>query len=230
MPAAQAARSTRRRRREDVRERLVRAAVELADDASFRDLTVDEIARRAGLSRSAFYFYFRDKHDLLATAASEVTGDLLREADRWWHGQGDPETLVREALTGVASLYARHRRLLGLAVEVSTYDREVGAIWRSLVNRFVDATAEHLRREQAEGRVGAIDPRRTAEPLVWMSERCLWLFLAAGERSVEDVVEQLAGVWMAAIYSAPPRSHPPDRASDPEPAVSTAERPPAATA
>lgn len=200
MATAAETRSVRRRRREEVRGRLVDALVELADGASFRDLTVDEIARRAGLSRSAFYFYFRDKHDLLMAAAAEVADDVYREADRWWHGEGEPAALVREALTGVASLYAHHRRQVRVAVEVSTYDPEVGAFWRELVDRFVDATAEHLQREQAAGRTGAIDPRGTAESLVWMAERCLWLFLASGERSVEDLVDQLAPVWMAAIY------------------------------
>lgn len=202
MATAAASRSTRRRRREDVRAELVRALAALAEDASFRDLTVDEVARRAGLSRSAFYFYFEDKHELLTAAASEVVEDLYREADRWWHGRGEPEALVREALAGVAGVYARHGRLLGVAVEVSTYDPEFGAVWRALVDRFVEATADHVRAEQAAGRVGELDARGTAESLVWMSERCLWLFLASGERPVDDVVEQLAPVWMAAIYGA----------------------------
>jgi AcrR family transcriptional regulator len=176
--------------------------VELADNASFRDLTVDEIARRAGLSRSAFYFYFHDKHDLLMAAAAQVMDELYEEADRWWHGEGEPEDRVRRALTGVASVYARHGRLLSVAVEVSTYDAEIGAVWRALVGRFVDETVEHLRVEQEAGRVGPMDPLVTAEPLVWMTERFLWLFLASGERSVEEVVDQLAAVWMAAIYGA----------------------------
>jgi TetR/AcrR family transcriptional regulator, ethionamide resistance regulator len=204
MSATQVTRTDRRRRREDVRARLVRAMVELADGASFSDLTVDEVARRAGISRSAFYFYFQDKHDLLTAAAEEVVEDLYREADRWWHGEGDPEARVREALTGVATLYQRHGRLLGIAVEVSTYDPEVGALWRALVERFVEATVEHVREEQAAGRVGPLDPRATAEPLVWMSERCLWLFLASGERSAASVVDQLAPVWIAAIYGSRP--------------------------
>ncbi len=203
MATATATRTVRRRRREDVRAALVRAMVELADDASFRDLTVDEIARRAGLSRSAFYFYFRDKQDLLSGAAEEVVEDLYREADRWWHGEGEAEARVRRALSGVASLYARHGRLLGLAVEVSTYDPEIGAVWRALISRFVDATVEHIRAEQAAGNVGDLDPLATTEPLVWMTERCLWLFLASGERSVEAVVDQLVPVWMAVIYGMP---------------------------
>ncbi len=201
MATAAASRTERRRRREDVRAKLVEAIGELAEESAFRDLTVDVIARRAGLSRSAFYFYFRDKHDLLIAAAAEVADDLYVEADRWWHGQGEPGALVREALTGVASVYARHGRLLGLAVEVSTYDPDVRAFWRSLVERFVDATAEHLERERVAGRVGSLDPRGTAESLVWMAERCFWLFLASSERSVAEVVDQLAAVWMAAIYA-----------------------------
>ncbi|MGI8585110.1 MAG: TetR/AcrR family transcriptional regulator [Thermoleophilaceae bacterium] len=201
MATAAASRTERRQRREDVRAKLVEAIGELAAESAFRDLTVDVIARRAGLSRSAFYFYFRDKHDLLIAAAAEVADDLYVEADCWWHGQGEPGALVREALTGVASVYARHGRLLGLAVEVSTYDPDVRAFWRSLVERFVDATAEHLERERVAGRVGSLDPRGTAESLVWMAERCFWLFLASSERSVAEVVDQLAAVWMAAIYA-----------------------------
>lgn len=200
MSVAATARSARRRRREDVRVDLVRALEELIEDGSLRDVTIDEIARRAGLSRSAFYFYFRDKHDLLMTATAAVADELYREADRWWHGQGEPETLVREALGGVTSLYAGHRRLLAAAIEVSTYDAELGAFWRALVGRFVDATASHLERERDAGRLAAVEPRAAAEALVWMVERCLWLFLAQGERSVDDVVDQLAAVWVAALY------------------------------
>ncbi|CAN5798950.1 TetR/AcrR family transcriptional regulator [soil metagenome] len=201
MATAAASRTERRQRREDVRAKLVEAIGELAAESAFRDLTVDVIARRAGLSRSAFYFYFRDKHDLLIAAAAEVADDLYVEADCWWHGQGEPGALVREALTGVASVYARHGRLLGLAVEVSTYDPDVRAFWRSLVERFVDATADYLEGERVAGRVAPLDPRGTAESLVWMAERCFWLFLASSERSVAEVVDQLAAVWMAAIYA-----------------------------
>lgn len=204
MATAAKSRTVRRQRREDVRAEVIKAMTELVEAAPFRDLTVDEIARRAGLSRSAFYFYFRDKQDLLMAAAAEVSEDLYSEADQWWHGEGRPELLVRAALTGVASVYVSHGRLLGVAVEVSTYDEEVGAFWRALIERFIAATADHLRREQVAGRVrGELDPRATAESLVWMAERLCWVYLRSGERSIDEVVDQLCVTWMAALY--PPR-------------------------
>jgi TetR/AcrR family transcriptional regulator, ethionamide resistance regulator len=197
---SQAARAGRQRRREEVQAKLRDALIELVQRVPFKDLTVDEIARGAGLSRSAFYFYFRDKHELLMVAAAEVADELFLEADRWWHGTGAPEALVREALQGVASVYARHARLLGVAVEVSTYDDEVRQFWRELVDRFVAATEDHIRREQAAGRMPGFDPRRTAEVLTWAAERYQWVYLRDGERTVDEVVDALAGVWMAALY------------------------------
>lgn len=57
-------------------------------NGSFRDLSVDEIARAAGISRSAFFTHFRDKHDLLLAAVADASEDLYRIADRRWQGTG----------------------------------------------------------------------------------------------------------------------------------------------
>lgn len=176
------------------------ATLELVRETPFKDLTVDDIARGAGLTRSAFYFYFRDKHELLMAATEEAVDALYRQADRWWHGDGDAEKLVREALAGVVAVYAEHATLLRVATEVSTYDDEVREFWRGLVARFVTATAAHLRREQAAGRTRSLDPDRTAESLVWMTERYCYIYLGSGERTGDEVVEALAPLWVAALY------------------------------
>ena len=75
-PRAAATRKGRRDRREQARADVLRSALELAEQAPFRDLTIDEIARAAGLSRSAFYTHFRDKHDLLLAAVTDVADEL----------------------------------------------------------------------------------------------------------------------------------------------------------
>ena len=202
-PANRAAttRQGRRERREQVRIDVVRSALELAESSPFRDLTVDEIARAAGLSRSAFYTHFRDKHDLLLTAVTDVADELYRMADRWWHGTGPPAERIRRALDGVVGVYAENSSLLRVATEVSTYDEDVREMWMGIVGRFVEATAEHIRSEQERGLIPAsLDPHATAEALVWMNERCSYIFLGRGERAPEDVVAAMAPVWTAALY------------------------------
>ena len=190
-----------RTRRATVRAALCAALLELVDRTPFKDISVDDIARAAGIKRSAFYVYFSDKQDLLVAAAADAAEALYSEADRWWHGEGPPERRLKEALRGMAELYEQHAGLLRVATEVSTYDDEVRVFWRGLGERFIEATETHLRSEQAAGRVpSALEPRATAESLVWMAERCCYVYLARGERSARELVDALSAIWTAALY------------------------------
>lgn len=203
MPTATEQRESRRRRREQTRDAVVSAAVELAGSSAFKDLTVDEIARAAGVSRPAFYLHFEDKSQLLLAAVERVAATLYEEADRWWHGEGEPAALVREAIAGVAAVYEENASLMRIATEVSTYDEEVREFWTGLVGRFIAATAEHLRDEAAAGRISnPLDPDSTADALVWMTERCCYIHLGRGERSSPEVTEALVAVWVATLYGA----------------------------
>jgi AcrR family transcriptional regulator len=199
-PAPRRGRPGRPPRREQVKADIRSTFLELLAESSFHDLTVDEIARHAGLTRSAFYFYFADRQELLASVTEEVGDALYLEADRWWHGEGEPEMLVRVALEGVIEVYARHARVLRVASEVSGYDEGFRHVWRNLVERFVGATTDHLRREHEVGRVRHLDPRAAAESLVWMTERSCYIYLGGQERSGSEVVESLTAVWVAALY------------------------------
>jgi AcrR family transcriptional regulator len=146
----------RRRNRHEVeaavREALLRL---LSEGRSFKDITVDELSRAAGLSRTAFYFYFPGKEQALMSAASEVTAELFERADTWWHGEGPPEELVRGALDGILQVYVEHAALLRATVELTSYSQEFEDFYKGLLDRFVRATADHLRRERDAGRVSA---------------------------------------------------------------------------
>ena len=62
----------------------------LADGASFADLGVERIATQAGITRTAFYFYFADKLELLMALTADVNELLLEQANLWWSGEGEP--------------------------------------------------------------------------------------------------------------------------------------------
>src|SRR4051794_20066381 len=209
MPAKARSKSTRkkttagtpRERRQKARERVIASTLKLAEKGSFRELTIDEIARSAGVSRPAFYTHFSDKEELLLAAVGEVSGDLYEMADRWWHGVGPPAERVRRAIEGVVSVYAADARLLRIAAEVATYDDAVRALWLDIAERFIEATADHVRSEQDVGLIPrTLDPRATAEALFWMAERCCYTYLGRGERTPKQVVSGLVPVWVAALY------------------------------
>jgi AcrR family transcriptional regulator len=170
---------------------------------SYADLKVEQIARGAGISRTAFYFYFRDKRDLLEQLTEEVNAELYAEAGIWWSGTGDPGAELREALSRIAAVYGEHGVLLRAVVEVATYDHEVAALWRTLLGRFVDATRRRLEAETASGRAAVPHPEATAFALCWMTERALYQQLeqdlAFGDA---ELVEALATIWERSIYRA----------------------------
>ena len=179
-----------------MREALLRL---LSEGIPFKNLTVDELARAAGLSRTAFYFYFPGKEQALMSAAADVTEEFRQRADTWWHGEGPPEERVRAALAGILDVYVRHAALLRAAVEVTSYSMEFDEFYKSLLDGFVRATAEHLQREQKAGRLRQLDCDVVAESLMWMAERCNHVLIKQG-RSPEEIVDALTSVWVHALY------------------------------
>src|SRR3954471_5276455 len=173
----------------------------LAEGASYSDLNIERIATRAGISRTAFYFYFRDKRELLMRLTEEVNELLYQQADIWFSGAGEPEPEMREALTNIAALYAAHGVLLRAIVEVSTYDEEVAQFWRGMLGRFVEASRRRIELEHEARRGGAAHAQASAFALCWMTERAMYQHLVQAEPfPAGDLVDALVGIWLRSVY------------------------------
>ena len=68
--------SLRERKKQQVRRRFQRIALELFDERGFEHVTVDDIAERAEISRSTFFRYFPTKEDVLIGRADEHLQEL----------------------------------------------------------------------------------------------------------------------------------------------------------
>jgi len=191
-------------KRAQVQAEVLRATEQLlAEGSSFADLNVERIATASGISRTAFYFYFRDKRDLLMRLAGDVTELLYAQADIWFSGEGDdPEQEIREALTRIAELYREHGVLIRAIVEVSTYEEDIATFWRGLLQRFVDATA---RRVEVEGQVPAGTAVATAFALTWMVERTFYQALVQEDPIPQAaMVDAIATIYRGTVYGLRP--------------------------
>src|SRR5215210_4938812 len=83
-------RAPRRRHKPEEAERMILAAGRaFLEEHPFREMTVEEVMIRTGLSRPAFYAYFQDRYDLV-TRLLEGIGGLLFALDwRWLSGTSD---------------------------------------------------------------------------------------------------------------------------------------------
>jgi AcrR family transcriptional regulator len=88
-----------RRSAGDRRAQLVQIGLELLPTTPVQELTIDEVARRAGISRSLLFHYFATKRDYY-TAVTRAAADLL-----WEHLLPAPGTSPEEQVTGMLDRY-----------------------------------------------------------------------------------------------------------------------------
>jgi TetR/AcrR family transcriptional regulator, ethionamide resistance regulator len=184
------------RRREAERGFLAATEALLDEGSSYAELSVEQIASRAGRPRTAFYLYFRDKRELLMRLTEDVAGTLYQEADRWWSGTGGRED-VRPALADILGTWSRHASLLGAMVEASTYDPEIGEFWRGLVGRFIEATERRLVGDGEEPGAAAAK----AFVLCWMTAHACYQQIERGG-SLDDpaLLDALAEILGRSVY------------------------------
>ena len=174
----------------------------LREGVSYTDLNIERIATRAGISRTAFYFYFRDKRELLLRLTEDVTDELYRQGDIWFSGAGEPTAEVAEALQKIGALYREHGAVLRAIVQAAATDDEVAVFWHAILDRFVDATARRIEALRAEGStVVTEDARASAFALCWMIERAFNQQLVLGEPIAQEaLVDALSGIFVRAVY------------------------------
>src|SRR6476469_6261787 len=192
--------TVRRRRRSpaEAEQAILEAAERLLRSRPRRELTMDEVMAGTSLSRPAFYVYFRDRHDLVLRLIQSIGVELFEMADRWLTG-GD----LRAGVEGVVAVYAKHGRVLRAISDAAVDDPDVEEAYHGLVQRFIDATADHIRSEQRGGRAEGMTARRTAAALVWMNERYLSMCLGGGaarQPKPREVADTLHQIWTRTIY------------------------------
>lgn len=116
------------RRGRATREKLLSATAKLLEESSYRDLTVIEIARRAGTSPATFYQYFEDVEAAILVLAKSMAAEgherltnLIANAD--WRGAKGFQAAL-ELVDATFSVWERHRALLRV-VDLSTAEGDL---------------------------------------------------------------------------------------------------------
>ncbi|MBC7171734.1 MAG: TetR/AcrR family transcriptional regulator, partial [Polyangiaceae bacterium] len=168
---------------------------------SFREISIDDLARGAGLSRSSFYFYFPSKEAVLMTLLDRLVAqtDAAAQAliDR------DPARYLRDALEGYFMMFAAHRVVLLAGNEAATSLPEVRELWNGARESWVRVSASAIDAERKRGAAPAGLPARDlAYALIRMNEGVLLSTFAGEQPSLpaNQVVDVLETIWRNSIY------------------------------
>ncbi|WP_320669446.1 TetR/AcrR family transcriptional regulator [Patulibacter defluvii] len=181
--------------RRNNRDALAAATLELlAEGAAFADASIEQIVRRAGLSRPTFYSHFADKRALILHLGQGLLDAVAEAADPWLaRGEGE----VRPTLDAVLGAFETHRETLLALVEAAGYDVEVNAFWHDFHDRFVAAAVERIRLVAPD-----LSPQRARArgfALVWMTERTATELVAGADVDRTALLDELTGFWERAL-------------------------------
>jgi AcrR family transcriptional regulator len=199
-------RGPRRRRRPEEAERAILAAARaFLEERPFREMTVEGIMVRTGLSRPAFYAYFRDRYEVV-TRLLEGIGGLLFALDWRWLSGGEREGLV-DALRAGSQTFVEYGPVLRAIADAAGYDAKVEQVYRyGLIERLVAAVASRISRDVKAGLSPAeLEPEEMARALVLMTERYLLDAFGRPERRPSRresaaVFRTLEGIWVRTLY------------------------------
>jgi TetR/AcrR family transcriptional regulator, ethionamide resistance regulator len=173
-------------------------------------MTVEGVMVRTGLSRPAFYAYFRDRYEVV-TRLLEGIGGLLFALDWRWlsggEGGEDAREVLVEALRAGSETFVEYGPVLRAIADAAGYDSRVEQVYRyGLIERLVGAVAGRISRDVEAGLSPSdLEPEETARALVLMTERYLLDVFGHPERRPSEeesmaVFATLEGIWVRTLY------------------------------
>jgi AcrR family transcriptional regulator len=193
----------------DDRERAILETAEgLLEERPLSEISVDDLAKGAGISRPTFYFYFPSKDAVVLTIIDRLVAAAAgsRQEALATLAEGDPRAGLRKALEDLYGAFRSRRAVALAAAELRTTNSEARGLWSQVMEGWVSDTTAVIEAERARGAAPPGQPARDlAIALVQMNERVQYATFADESPSLEDsrVLDVLVDIWLRAIYGTP---------------------------
>jgi len=186
---------------ERTRATILNAALDLIWSHPFRDMTVNLLMASTGVSRSAFYQYFKDLHELMETLLDMLQQEIFDVAKPWLEGVGDPVTLLRETVAGLVHVCYQRGPFLRAITDAAVTDPHLENAWLQFLAGFDDAATARIEADQKQGLIPDFDARPVAFALNRLNAyTLLQAFGQHPRKQPEPVREALVRIWISTLY------------------------------
>ena len=180
---------------------ILNAAVDFLWTHPFRDMTVNSLMTSIGLSRSAFYQYFNDLHDLMESLLGMLRDEVFDVAQPWFTGVGDPVALLNESLDGLVNFSYQRGPFMRAIDDAAATDNRLEKVWAQFFRQFDDAVTLRIEAEQLQGLIPNLDARTMA---IALNRLNVYSYIEAfGQRprsKPQPVREALNRIWISTLY------------------------------
>jgi TetR/AcrR family transcriptional regulator, cholesterol catabolism regulator len=147
-------------------EELAQSAFDLFAARGIRNVTLDDVAADAGVTKGSFYWHYKSKKELILATAALYYRDWHQRAHEEIAAVGDPlEQLRRVWQVSVdVCLFDRAKRTFSTEIfAMGLHDPEIRASWAQFYDSVRELYAGLIRAATNAGQLGPLDPHRTAD-------------------------------------------------------------------
>ncbi|NBH03764.1 TetR/AcrR family transcriptional regulator [Amycolatopsis sp. SID8362] len=195
--------ATTRKRRDaprkgDLREQAILDTAEaLLDREHVEPMTVETIAKGAGISRGSLYFYFGSKQEVLTALVARTVAVLGQDAASVDAG-ADPEETARASVRLTERMWRDHGPVMRAAVDLSPTVPEIARLWHDTVAAYAEAMTGVLLRAGLPTGDGPTGAAAVARALCWMTERVFY-HASRSPGDLDAAAETCAELWRRTI-------------------------------
>lgn len=178
---------------------ILATARRLLDDKGWADVSVDDLAKGAGLSRPGFYFYFPHRDAVLLALLHRVVHEVdTTMATIITHQPSDPTTLWRRGISVFVRTFRTHRAVALAADERAHANDDINALWATFRHKWIAHSARVIETERARGAApGTLPAGDLATALYQLNENAI----LTSPMPDGQLLDALVHIWTASIYS-----------------------------
>ena len=189
-----------------VEERLLQAIEQLLDRGErFATLSVDKLAREAGISRATFYVHFGDKGELVKLLMQRLTHEVVDSAGGWFRDGGAVDRQsMRMGLDGMVRTLKRHEAVLAAVDDTLARDPTVAAAHDAMMDQLCSLGRKAVARVQQGGGASPGASAQLADLLTWFIEMYCARFITRYEgEQLGGLIDLFAQVVESCLFAAP---------------------------
>lgn len=190
----------------DDRERaILETAERLLEEGPLSEISVDDLAKGAGISRPSFYFYFPSKDAVVLTIIDRLVADAGEGRDEIFAAlaAAGPQAGLRKALENLYAAFRSRPGVVRAGSDLRATNQEARDLWAEVMEGWVSDVTAVIEFERSRNAAPAGQPaREMAIALVQMNERAQYATLLGEQPSLDSdrVLDVLIDIWLRAIY------------------------------
>ena len=201
-PAAQSAITSPRGDRR--REAILTALDERLRSTALDDISVADLTEAAGITRSAFYFYFESKAAAVTTLLVVVNTEALKSTDMIINGPDAFRPRVTAALDLLVTRVLENEHIYRALLTARTQHQPTREMWDAGRKTMATSIAGFIRAERQAGRAPeGTDAFALAEGLIHINETVLERLAYHPEAPRGQLLATAADMWVRTVYGRP---------------------------